>query len=58
MRRGRDQVSRDLRDHLTLVPPLTDEGQQAHRDWAQPKPNSHLATSLGLDPRLGAFPVA
>ena len=54
---GRDrQVSRALRNHLSLVPPLPDEGQWSHRDWGQPKPHSQLVTSLGLE--LGPWSIS
>lgn len=45
----------DFSNHLGLVPPLTDEGQQAQRLQGQPKPHSQLVTSLGLEPRPQAL---
>lgn len=47
-----------IQHHLSLVPPPTDEGQQDHRDWGQPKPHSQLVTSLELETRLWALPNA
>ena len=50
------QVSRALRNHLSLVPPVTDKGQWSPRDWGQPKPHSQLVTSLGLE--LGPWSIS
>lgn len=56
-RSERGQVSSDLRDHLSLVSPPTDEGQWLTEAEGPAKAQDQWVTSLGLEPRPWALSI-